>query len=198
MAVEGFVHFTPVKAADAPVLHAQIAVLLAKDALELVPPVDMRTGFYSPYFIVPKKGGGFRPILDLGDMNRALHKFPFNMLMQKRIFGCVRPRYWIAAVNLKDAYFHVSIIPRHRAFLQFAFEGWANQYNVLPFGLSLSPCVFTKVAEAALIPLREQGIRILNYLDDWLILAQSQDQLCEHRDLVLLHLSQVSLRVNWE
>ncbi len=28
-------------------------------------------------------------------------------------------------------------------------------------------------------------MRILNYLDDWLILAQSQDQLCEHRDLVL-------------
>ncbi len=54
--------------------------------------------------------------------------------------------------------------------------------QLLPFGLSLSPRVFTKVAEAALVPLREQGVRILNYLDDWLILAQSQDQLCEHRD----------------
>ncbi len=43
--------------------------------------------------------------------------------------------------------------------------------QVLPFGLSLSPRVFTKVAEAALVPLREQGMRILNYLDDWLILA---------------------------
>ncbi len=41
-------------------------------------------------------------------------------------------------------------------------------------------------------------MRILNYLDDWLILAQSQDQLCEHRDLVLSHLSQLGLRVNWE
>ncbi len=48
--------------------------------------------------------------------------------------------------------------------------------QVLPFRLSLSPHVFTKVAEAALVPLREQGVRILNYLDDWLILAQSQDQ----------------------
>ncbi len=54
--------------------------------------------------------------------------------------------------------------------------------QVLPFGLSLSPRVFTKVAEAALVPLREQGVCILNYLDDWLILAQSQDQLYEHRD----------------
>ncbi len=68
----------------------------------------------------------------------------------------------------------------------------------LPFGLSLSPRVFTKVVEAALVPLREQGVRILNYLDDWLILAQSRKQLSAHRDLVLKHLSLLGLRVNWE
>ncbi len=158
----------------------------------------MRSGFYSPYFIVPKKGGGLRPILDLRVLNRGLHRLPFKMLTPKRIFGCVRPQDWFAAFDLKDVYFHVSILPRHRPFLRFAFEGRAYQYKVLPFGLSLSPRVFTKVAEAALVPLREQGVRILNYLDDWLILAQSRDQLCEHRDLVLSHLSQLGLQVNWE
>ncbi len=94
--------------------------------------------------------------------------------------------------------FHVSILPRHRPFLRFAFEGRAWQYRVLPFGLSLSPRVFTKVVEGALTPLREVGVRILNYLDDWLILAQSREQLGDNRDLVLRHLSQLGLRVNWE
>ncbi len=192
------IHSTTVRAADAPILRAEIAVLLAKDAIEPVPPADMRSGFYSPYFIVPKKSGELRPILDLRVLNRALHRLPFKMLTPKRIFGCVRPQDWFAAIDLKDAYFHVSILPRHRPFLWFAFEGRAYQYKVLPFGLSLSPRVFTKVAEAALVPLREQGVRILNYLDDWLILAQSQDQLCEHRDMVLSHLSQLGLQVNWE
>ncbi len=163
--------------------------------IEPVPPADMRSGLFSPYFIVPKKGGGLRPILDLRVLNRALHKLPFKMLTQKRIFGCVRP---LAAIDLKDAYIHVSILPRHRPFLRFAFEGQAYQYKVLPFGLSLSPRVFTKVVEAALVPLREQGVRILNYLDDWLILAQSRKQLSAHRDLVLKHLSLLGLRVNWE
>ncbi len=59
------IRFTSVKAVDAPVLPAEIAVLLAKDAIEPVPPADMRSGFYSPYFIVPKERGGLRPILDL-------------------------------------------------------------------------------------------------------------------------------------
>jgi len=30
---------------------------------------------------------------------------------------------------------------------------------------------------AALFPLKQSGMHILNYLDDWLILAQSQDML---------------------
>ncbi|XDV20056.1 hypothetical protein PO909_025438 [Leuciscus waleckii] len=70
----------------------------------------------------------------------------------------------------------------------------AYQYAVLPFGLALSPRVFTKVVEAALVPLREHGVRILNYLDDWLILAHSRDQVCEHRDLLLRHLARLGLR----
>ncbi len=49
------VHFTSVKAVDAPILRAEIAVLLANDAIELVPPADMRSGFYSPY---PRKALG--------------------------------------------------------------------------------------------------------------------------------------------
>ncbi|KAL0183722.1 hypothetical protein M9458_019418, partial [Cirrhinus mrigala] len=170
-------------------------VLLAKDAIEPVPPAEMRSGFYSPYFIVPKKSGGLRPILDLRVLNRSLLRLPFKMLTSKRILSCVRHQDWFVAIDLKDAYFHVSILPRHRPFLQFAFEGRAYQYKVLPFGLSLSPRVFTKVAEGALW---QQGVRILNYLDDWLIMAHSREQLCEHRDLVLQHLSHLGLRVNRE
>ncbi|XDV29341.1 hypothetical protein PO909_032478 [Leuciscus waleckii] len=108
------------------VLRAEIAILLTKDAIEPVPPADMKTGFYSPYFIVPKKGGGLRPILDLRVLNRSLHRLSFKMLTQKRIFKCIRPQDWFAEIDLKDAYFHVSILPRHRPFLRFAVSGVRN------------------------------------------------------------------------
>ncbi|KAI2653814.1 ORF V: Enzymatic polyprotein [Labeo rohita] len=128
----------------AAVLRAEVAVLLAKDAIEPVPPAEMKSGFYSPYFIVPKKSGGLRPILDLRALNRSLLRLPFKMLTTKRMLTCIRPQDWFAAIDLKDAYFHVSILPRHRPFLRFAFEGRAYQYKVLPFGLSLSPRDFCK------------------------------------------------------
>ncbi|KAL0152401.1 hypothetical protein M9458_052124, partial [Cirrhinus mrigala] len=190
--------YTSVRGENAVVLRAEIAVLLAKDAIETAPSAEMKKGFYSPYFIVPKKGGRLRPILDLRVLNRALLKLPFKMLTLKHILTCVRDQDWFVAIDLKDAYFHVSMLPRHRPFLRFASEGRAYQYKGLSFGLSLLARVFTKVAEAALAPLREVGIRILNYLDNWLILAHSQDLVYTHRDVVLNHLARLGLRINWE
>ncbi len=128
---------TSVAVWNSPVLHEEIAVLLAKDAIEPVPPAEMRQGFYSPYFIVPKKGGGLRPILDLRVLNQALHKLPFKMLTHRCMIKCIQPQDWFAAIDLKDAYFHVSILPRHRPFLRFAFEGRAVQGPPL----LVSPCV---------------------------------------------------------
>ncbi len=98
----------------------------------------------------------------------------------------IRSEDWFVTIDLKDAYFHISILHQHRKFLRFAFRGKAYQYRVLPFGLALSPRTFTKCVDAALAPLRLQGICILNYIDDWLILAQSEILAVRHRDVVLI------------
>ncbi len=89
---------------------------------------------------------------------------------------------------------HIQVVQRHRKFLRFTFKGKAYQYKVLPFGLALAPRMFTKCMYAALAPLRLQGIQILNYLDDWLILARSREQVIRHRDS--LHLHELGLQLN--
>ncbi len=106
------------------------------------------------------------------------------------------PWDWFVTIDLKDAYFHIQVIRRHRKFLQFAFGGKAYQYKVLPFGLALALRTFTKCMDAALVPLRFQGIRVLNYLDDWLILAHSREFVSHHRDIVLHHIRSLGLRMN--
>ncbi len=69
--------FTSVLSQDAPVLRAEVAVLLAKDAIQPAPPAEMESGLYKgSYFIVPKKHGGLHPIWDLRVLNRALVKAP--------------------------------------------------------------------------------------------------------------------------
>ncbi len=125
---------------NSPVLREEIAVLLAKDAIEPVPPAEMRQGFYSPYFIVPKKGGGLRPILDLRVLNRALHKLPFKMLTHRRMIKCIQPQDWFAAIDLKDVYFHVSILPRHRPFYGSCSKVGHGSTGSSPSGSPCLPC----------------------------------------------------------
>ncbi len=188
---------TSVQGENARVLRSEVMTLLEKGAIEMVPPALSESGFYSRYFLVPKKDGGLRPILDLRRLNHALMRRPFRMITLKQILSQIRTGDWFCSLDLKDAYFHIQIAPHHRRFLRFAFEGVAYQYTVLPFGLSLAPRTFTKCMDAALSPLRQMGIRILNYLDDWLILAQSEVELLSHRTLILSHLERLGLRVNF-
>ncbi|KAL0173005.1 hypothetical protein M9458_033316, partial [Cirrhinus mrigala] len=136
------------------VMEQEVATLLRKEAIEVVPPHDRESGFYSRYFIVPKKDGGLRPILDLRLLNRSVMRLKFKMLTIKQVVSQIRSEDWFVTIDLKDAYFHVSILPQHRKFLRFAFRGKAYQYRVLPFGLALSPRTFTKCVDAALAPLR--------------------------------------------
>ncbi len=181
---------------NAQALRQEIGCLLEKGAVERVPPNELESVFYSRYFVVPKRDGGLRPILDFRPINRALCKRPFRMITLKQILAQIRPGDWFASVDLKDAYFPIQIAPHHRRFLRFAFEGTAYQYSVLPFGLALAPRTFSKCVDAALSPLRASGMRILNYLDDWLILAQSRDTLLSHIDSLLIHLESLGLCVN--
>ncbi len=118
------------------------------------------------------------------------------MLTIKTIMSQIQEGDWFVTIDLKDAYFHIQVIQRHRRFLRFAFGGKGYQYKVLPFGLALAPRTFTICMDAALAPLRLQGICVLNYLDDWLILAHSRELVSRHRDIVLRHIHSLGLRMN--
>ncbi len=78
--------------------------LLGKGAVETVPPAQSESGFYSRYFLVLKKDGPLRPILDLRHLNWALMKWPFRMITSKQILSQVCPRDWFFSLDLKNVY----------------------------------------------------------------------------------------------
>ena len=148
-------------------LRTEILSLLSKGAIQKANMSKTPASFYSHYFLVPKKrGGGIRPILDLRCLNKCLKRYRFKMLTTRSLLSKVRKDAWFTSVDLKDAFFHIPIHRLHRKFLRFALEGQVYEYCVLPFGMALSPRVFTKITQAAVAPLRAMGIRLLTYLDD--------------------------------
>ncbi|XP_060750593.1 uncharacterized protein LOC132862550 [Tachysurus vachellii] len=182
---------------SARVLTAEIETLLHKQAIRVVHGEESCQGFYSRYFVVPKKGGSaLRPILDLRVLNKHLRKYSFKMLTHKVLCRSIRPGDWFVTIDLADAYFHIDIYPSHRKFLRFAYRGTAYEFQTIPFGLSLAPRVFTKCVEAALFPLRDKGIRILSYIDDYLICSSSRERAIRDAEIVLYHLRDLGFRIN--
>lgn len=86
----------------------------------------------------------------------------------------------MAKIDSKDAYFTVPMSQRDSKFLRFDWKGMTYQFNCLPFGLSCAPWVFTKIAKAEGALLREMGIRFVMYIDDILIMAESETLLRDH------------------
>ncbi len=121
-------------------------------------------------------------------------RLPFKMLTHRRMIKCIQPRDWFAAIDLKDAYFHVSILPRHRPFYGLRSRVGHGSTGSSPSG---SPCPPVSSRRSRRVPLPHYG-KWASGSSTVSSMARTREQLCDHRDLVLRHLSQLGLRVNWE
>ena len=142
--------------------------MLAKGALEIA--LDPGPGFYSRLFLVEKASGGWRSVISLSHLNEFVQLTQFKMETVAFVLLSVREGDFLASLDLKDAYFQIPIHPSSRKLLRFTSEGTAYQFRALCFGLSTAPQVFTAVSAWA----HSHGIRLLRYLDDWLVLASSE------------------------
>ncbi len=131
--------------AQIPSMQQEISVLLQKNAIEVVDPSQIQTGFYSTLFLVPKKNGKMRPVINLKPLNIYLKKNHFKMDTISSVLNLVEKGDFSITLDLSDAYFHIQIFKPHRKFLRFAFQGIVYQFRALCFGPTGAPRTFTKV-----------------------------------------------------
>ena len=146
--------------------------MLTKGVLEIIPELD--PGFHSRLFLVEKSSGGWRPVIDLSPLNQFRMESPSSVLL------AVRKGDFLASIDLKDAYFQIPVHPSSRRLLQFVSNGTVYQLKALCFGLSTAPQVFMRVFAAVSAWAHSRGVRLLRYLDDWLILASSEAKTRQH------------------
>ncbi|VDI25873.1 Hypothetical predicted protein [Mytilus galloprovincialis] len=84
---------------------------------------------------------------------------------------------WMIKIDLTDAYLTVPVLKQHQNMSSFQWQGKTYQFQVLPFGISVAPLVFTKLMKVPASFLRRLGIRLVVYLDDILILNQSKREM---------------------
>jgi Reverse transcriptase (RNA-dependent DNA polymerase)/DNA N-6-adenine-methyltransferase (Dam) len=167
---------------DHHLIEEEILQLLCKRAIEEVSPHSY--GFRSQLFTIPKKTGERRPVLNLRPLNKYVPRKHFKMESLKMACTLINRGDYLTSIDLADAFLHVLVHQSSRRYLQFAWDGRLFQFRVLPFGLSLSPMVFTKVVRPVLRWARRKGIRLSAYLDDLLIVSRSLQTARAHTRMV--------------
>ena len=153
--------------------------LIDKNAVELVQNQTSR-GFFNKLFLVPKPNNKWRPILDLSKLNLFLKAEKVKMDTPETIRTSVQKGEWVTSIDFKDTYFHIPIQEQSRKFPRFHVQGQTYQFKALPFGLSTAPLEFTVIAMEVKLMAIHQGIRIHQYLDDWLVRAKSHQVCLQH------------------
>lgn len=129
--------------------------------------------FLSSYFLVKKPNGKNRFILNLKSLNKYITTVHFKIEDLRTTLKLISRNSFMATLDLKDAYFLVSIHPDYRKYLRFKYEGNIYQFNVLAFGINTAPFVFTKLLKPVMSLLRSLGYMSSIYLDDICIISRN-------------------------
>lgn len=83
---------------------------------------------------------------------------------------------FFAKIDLKDAFYSVSINANFRKYLKFEWQGKLFEFTCLPNGLSTASRIFTKVMKPVFGTLRKMGHENVAYIDDSLLQGDSHEQ----------------------
>lgn len=170
--------------------------------LGVIEPATAEPGLLCPVFGVPKSDGTTRFVHDLRVLNEVLPPQRFRMESLASLRTFLLPGDWLCKVDLSKAYWHVGIAPECRKWLRFADPGgkvW--QMTAMSFGLARAPRVFTKLLRPVIAALRASSVRVLAYLDDFLVAAQDKATAEAAADKVVATLRGLGFVVNeakWE
>ncbi|XP_065185980.1 uncharacterized protein LOC135816808 [Sycon ciliatum] len=178
-------------------LDEEVCEMVAKGAITQIP--EREKGFLSPFFAVPKADSiKIRPIIDLRALNDCLQYHHFKMESLKTVADLLQPGDVMIKIDLRDAYFSIPVARSSRRFLQFRWHHRLYRFNCLPFGLSSAPRVFTKTLHPLVTMARSLGVRLVIYLDDLLIMAQTTSDLFRHVATILHLLIGLGFDINWK
>jgi hypothetical protein len=166
--------------------------------------------FCSAVFVVPKKNGGFRLVIDLRHLNDHVAPASCHYETLKDLPNMVHQSDWFFSIDLQDGFNCVPIAARHRKYFTFTVN-FSNlpladvqhlsevhglqsipghphlfllQMSALCFGYSASPLLFTKVMRQVVKFWRRKGVRCMPYVDDFLFMHHSRRAAATARALV--------------
>ena len=132
------------------------------------------------------------------EQSQFLKAEEFKMETPEMIQTSLQTGEWVTSIDFKDTYFHIPIQNQSRKYLRFHVHGKMYQFKVLPFGVSTAPLEVTVVTKEVNLMALQKGIRIHQYLDDWLVQARSHQTCLQHTQTLVALCQDPGWLVNME
>ena len=172
----------------------EVKTLLTKGAV--VPTYHEKDEFISTIFIVEKKNGKFRPVINLRKLNEYVRYDHFKQETFRVVIDLIQKNDYMTSVDLKDAYFSVPIHISCQKYLKFTWRSILYSFRCLPFGLKSAPYVFTKLLKPVYAMFRQRNIRCSYYIDDSICFSQVEQDCREKTNTIVGNLEDLGFVVN--
>ena len=161
-----------------------IEVVLNPSAVRLITPVFIA---YHPATLKPRLVHDLRALNVRLQVATASYDNIRMALLHRRRLG--------TKLDLASAFKHVEIDEEASSVMAFSFEGVLFRWRRLPFGMAHSPSFFVAALRPTIEALRAEGIRLVVYVDDILVLADSAAELDTHAARVMQRLREDGWRL---
>jgi hypothetical protein len=150
-------------------------------------------------FLVPKKNGEWRKVLDCTAVNTYCRDVRFKMEDHKLLVQLLRPLMWAVSIDIKSAYHHVRVHPQMAPYLCFEYDERYFQYKGMPFGIKMAPRVFSRVMHRCIVIVRQHWrVEAVQYIDDIWIGHMDREYLERVSHEIVTFLERLGWLISWE
>ena len=155
---------------------------------------ESHSPYAAPAFLVKKKDGSFRLVVDYKKLNAITIKDSSPLPNMEDMLRKLGPGYqYFSKLDLKSGFYQIPIKEEDREKTAFITSFGLFQFNVLPMGFKNSPPTFQKVMSDTLKSCRSFS---LVYLDDIIVYSKSYDEHLDHLKQIFTALSDSNFALN--
>ncbi len=138
----------------------------------------------SPLFLVPKKDGQFRPVIDFRKINEVTEddRFPLPVLSDL-LMSLGHGNKFFSSLDLLSGFWQVPLAPESREITAFSTPNGHFEWLRMPFGLKSTPITFQRMINHLFSGTLGKGVYA--YLDDLLIFGKDIDSHLTNLETVL-------------
>ena len=152
----------------------------------------------NPLTVAENSVGKKRLVLDMRTVNPLLNVPSFKFEDLKVASTYFTPGCYMCIFDLSSGYHHIDINVAYQQFLGFSWNNKYYTFSVCPFGMASAGLIFSKVLRQLVKKWRAQGISIVLYLDDGLLVSKSIPEMNCWAEIIQNDLKQAGFKINEE